>query len=235
MRLAAAAGGWVRRGAQAVRSLVRQRCVADERPGGSGPLWGSAGCCASTGSCRLHLSAVQLQPSRPQPTGMAPQKHMQADALAVELDRGRPNPLQVPFCSTGRFDCLNVRTSDNQIITACVRAAIPRSYFFPLYPALAEHLADLCLSASYFTASKVISTDPSPRKFLPLPVVCTRDLPLLPGSLMLVPTRRGKRLECFHRLWVSALVGMTWLLVFGIFRDKIAVYRTRLVRTCPCL
>jgi len=32
------------------------------------------------------------------------------------------------------------------------------------------------------------------------------------------------------RLWVSTLVGATWLLIFGIFRDKIAVYRTRLVR-----
>ncbi|KAK9819243.1 hypothetical protein WJX81_003710 [Elliptochloris bilobata] len=56
------------------------------------------------------------------------------------------NPL-VPYCPKGHFDCLNVRTSDNQIFTA---------------------------------------------------------------------------------LWISALIGVTWLLVFGIFRDKIAVYRTRL-------
>lgn len=33
---------------------------------------------------------------------------------------------------------------------------------------------------------------------------------------------------------MSALIGLTWLLVFGIFRDKIAVYRTRLVRTYAC-
>ena len=32
---------------------------------------------------------------------------------------------------------------------------------------------------------------------------------------------------------MSALVGATWLLIFGIFRDKIAVYRTRLVRPEP--
>ena len=81
---------------------------------------------------------------------------------------------QVPFCPQGRFDCLNVRTSDNQILTACA------------------------LLTSWSAGA---------------------EAGLLPSTH-----------ACAHRrLWVSAAVGLTWLLIFGIFRDKIAVYRTRLV------
>ena len=33
-----------------------------------------------------------------------------------------------------------------------------------------------------------------------------------------------------RRLWIFALVGLFCLLVFGIFRNRISIYRTRLVR-----
>ena len=92
----------------------------------------------------------------------------------------RTGPPQVPYCPQGRFDCLNVRTSDNQILTACA--------LLTLWSAGAE--ADL---------------QPQPTN------VCAH-----------------------RRVWVSAAVGLTWLLIFGIFRDKIAVYRTRLVSSLAC-
>ena len=93
----------------------------------------------------------------------------------------RTGPPQVPYCPQGRFDCLNVRTSDNQILTACA--------LLTLWSAGAE------------------------------------------ADLQSQPTKGG----CAHRrLWVSAAVGLTWLLIFGIFRDKIAVYRTRLVSSLAC-
>ncbi len=39
----------------------------------------------------------------------------------------------MPFCPPGRIDCLNVRTSDNQILTAC-------ALLFPMLPSNAAAL-----------------------------------------------------------------------------------------------
>lgn len=100
-------------------------------------------------------------------------------ACAGEIDRGGPNGLQVPFCSTGRFDCLNIKTSDNQIITACDPAPVPRALYIlascagkslccgPVLYCLISY--DRVLVSAGLKSSRTGSTSCSYKRILPLP------------------------------------------------------------------